>query len=66
MILPKEDSESELEKQENKNETIHHESEKGLEKRHERDTTLLLHLFGKRGKRELNFEEFAQLMQNLV
>lgn len=63
--LPKEDSETESETEESKNETIR-QSEEGLEKRHEIDTTLLLHLFGKRGKRELNYEEFTRFMQNLV
>ena len=55
----------ETEAEESKKETVRH-SEEGLEKRHEIDTTLLLHLFGKRGKRELNFEEFSRFMQNLV
>lgn len=65
MVLPKEGVESESEEEENQIETVRH-SEEGLEKRHELDTTLLVHLFGKKGKRELNFEEFTKFMQNLV
>ncbi len=37
--------------------------EVGLVKRNELDTTLLLHLFGKKGKRELTYEEFSKFME---
>ena len=35
----------------------------GLIKRNDLDTTLLVHLFGKRGKRELTYDEFSKFME---
>jgi calcium uptake protein 3, mitochondrial len=39
--------------------------DEGLQRRHEIDTTLLVHLFGKSGTRELTYEQFSAFMENL-
>lgn len=39
--------------------------EQGLQRRHNVDTTLLVHFFGKRGNDQLKFEGFRKFMENL-
>jgi len=39
--------------------------DEGLQRRHEIDTTLLVHLFGKSGSQELTYEQFSTFMENL-
>ena len=58
----KSDGDVEVDEQAEKNEMA---TDSGLQRRHEIDTTLLVHLFGKRGNRELKYEEFSKFMENL-
>jgi len=39
--------------------------DRGLQRRHIVDTTLLVHFFGPKGKREIRYEDFKKFMEDL-
>ncbi|XP_046385288.1 calcium uptake protein 3, mitochondrial isoform X2 [Ischnura elegans] len=69
--LPKakteDEAQKEAEEKENNEEPVEEyvDDDQGLQRRHQVDTTLLVHFFGKKGKEELRFEGFRRFMENL-
>ncbi|XP_071447686.1 calcium uptake protein 3, mitochondrial isoform X1 [Hetaerina americana] len=66
--LPKDETKKEVEEKENsEGEPVEEyvDDDQGLQRRHQVDTTLLVHFFGKKGKEELRFEGFRRFMENL-